>query len=53
MHRFKDDLEWGYILRRLREGNPTKADLQEINSYVVTKIQNCQMIWNMVHNLIK
>ena len=37
MHRFKDDLEWGYILRRLREGNPTKADLQEINSYVVTK----------------
>ena len=37
MHRFKDDLEWRYILRRLREGNPTKADLQEINSYVVTK----------------
>ena len=37
MHRFKDDLEWGYILRRLREGNPTKVDLQEINSYVVTK----------------
>ena len=37
MHRFKDDLEWGYILRRLRERKPTKADLQEINSYVVTK----------------
>ena len=37
MHRFKDDLEWGYILRRLREGNPTKADLQEINKHVVTK----------------
>ena len=35
MHRFKNDPEWGLILKRMREGIPTKNDLKEINRHVV------------------
>lgn len=37
LHRFEDDKEWGLLLRRLREGRPTREDLIEINNHVVTK----------------
>jgi hypothetical protein len=31
MHRFKDDPEWGELLKRFREGRPTLQDIQLIN----------------------
>jgi len=34
--RFKDDPEWGDILMRLRDGNPTESDLNEINKRAVS-----------------
>ena len=36
MHRFKDDLEWGFLLRRFRDGQATDEDINIINSRVVT-----------------
>ena len=36
MHRFKDDLQWGHILRRMRAGKITTADINEINKRVIS-----------------
>ena len=35
LHRFKDNMAWGLMLRRFRDGTVTKEDLQEINKHVV------------------
>ena len=35
MHRFKDDLEWGMLLFRLRNGEMTHSDIDKINTRVV------------------
>ena len=35
MHRFKDDLEWGHLLVRLRDGEITELDIDKINERVV------------------
>ena len=37
MHRFKDDPEWGFLLRRFRDGLATIQDINIINSRVVTE----------------
>ena len=35
MHRFRDDMEWGRLLRRFRNGNPTRADITFLNDNCV------------------
>ena len=35
--RFKNDVAWGHILRRFREGIPTPEDFREINMRVVNQ----------------
>jgi hypothetical protein len=37
MHRFKDDREWGMLLRRFRNGTVTLEDIKKINERVVTQ----------------
>ena len=34
LHRFKDDLEWGYILQRIRRNTYTQHDIDTINTRV-------------------
>jgi hypothetical protein len=36
MHRFKEDMEWGLLLRRFREGEATCQDIERINTRVVS-----------------
>ena len=36
MHRFKEDPEWGLLLRRFRDGLATEDDINTINARVVT-----------------
>ena len=40
MHRFCDDLEWGLLLRRFREGEVTLEDIQKINSECLVGYRN-------------
>ena len=35
MHRFRDDMDWGNLLLRFREGEATKEDIKAINERVV------------------
>lgn len=39
MHRFKDDLEWGKLLSRIRDGEATQQDIDTINESVVHRDQ--------------
>ena len=41
MYRFKDDLEWGELLRRFRNGTPSQDDFHKINQRVVDPILHC------------
>ena len=35
LHRFKEDLEWGKLLYRFRNGEVTETDITSINKQVV------------------
>ena len=43
MYRFKEDEEWGHILRRFREGIPTQDDFDKINRRVVDTQTKCTL----------
>ena len=33
LHRFSKDMQWGQLLRRFRNGNPTRADIEFLNKH--------------------
>jgi hypothetical protein len=37
MHRFSNDVKWGNMLKRFRNGEPSLRDIQEINNHCVAK----------------
>ena len=37
MHRFRDDPQWGWMLKRFREGKPTEADINLLNEACVVE----------------
>ena len=41
-HRFKDDPEWGDLLKRFRDGTIRTEDIQELNKQISLKTQNMQ-----------
>ena len=38
MHRFSDDMEWGHILRRIRDDQHTSHDIDEINKCLLSTV---------------
>lgn len=52
MHRFRDDEEWGHILKRFRMGECTEEDIDRINEHVVTPDTVLpEDIWDTPQNL--
>ena len=51
-HRFKDDPEFGNILKRIREGRPTAEDIAKLNTRIVNgDYPNAPTMADLPHNL--
>ena len=47
LHRFNQDKAWGNILKRMREGNINKKDIEIINNRVVKERNNTSLPENL------